>query len=418
MGVYLITGGRPLEGVITIHGAKNSVLPILAAALSAGGEYTIENCPDISDVYSALRILEALGCKTRREGNRVTVDTTTADKQTIPEELMRTMRAAVIFLGALLTRFGEAELSQPGGCCLGERPIDLHLRGLEQMGVRCVCEGERLFCKAERLRGSTIALSFPSVGATENLLLAALGCPGETVICNAAREPEITDLIGFLRACGGEISGAGTSVLRVQGGKRLHGCTYRVMPDRMEAATYLSAAALTGGDITLKSVCPPHLEAVIHILRQSGCEIQENRTELRLRGKSLRGVSPIITAPYPAFPTDAQATVMAVMAVAQGVSIFEETIFSDRFRHVPGFCAMGAKIQATRRHAVVEGVKRLHGAEVEATDLRGGAALTVAALGAEGDSRITRVEHIERGYASFVETLQSCGGQISKKEGQ
>lgn len=418
MGVYVITGGRPLEGVITIQGAKNSVLPILAATLCAGGCYTIENCPDITDVRWALEILATLGCGVWRRGHRVELDTASADGYTIPRELMTKMRGAVIFLGALLTRFGQAELSQPGGCRLGERPIDLHLRGLGQMGFRWEFRGDQLFCKREALRESNIALPFPSVGATENLLLAALGCPGETTICNAAREPEIGDLIGFLQACGGEISGAGTSLLRVQGGKRLHGCTYRVMPDRMEAATYLSAAAITGGDLTLQRLCPDHLRAVTEVLARSGCRLREKKEELRIRGRARRAVSPIITAPYPAFPTDAQAPVMAVMTLAEGVSIFEEQIFSDRFRHVPALEAMGAKIHATRRHGVVEGVKGLHGARVAATDLRGGAAMALAALAAEGESRITGTEHMERGYASFVEKLQSCGGQIIREEGQ
>lgn len=412
MGAYRINGGRPLEGAVTIHGAKNSVLPILAATLVSGGQYTINNCPEISDVETALDILRALGCTARREGTRVYVDTVTAEAREIPEALMKKMRAAIIFLGALLARFGSAQLSAPGGCVLGQRPIDLHLLGLRLMGAECEYDGESLRCKGDLLRGCTVALPFPSVGATENLLLAALACEGEVTVCNAAREPEIGDLIGFLRACGAKIDGAGTSVLHIGGARPLHGTEYTVMPDRMEAATYLAAAAATRGRLVLQGAEPKHLRAVMETLERGGCQIARRPGEIIVRCDRLTAVSPIITAPYDGFPTDAQAPVMAAMATAEGVSVFEETIFSDRMRHVPALRAMGARIVATARHAVVTGVKRLHGAEAEATDLRGGAAMVIAALSAEGESRITKTEHMERGYASFVRALRACGAQI------
>lgn len=412
MGTYRIIGGRALEGAVTIHGAKNSVLPILAATLVSGGQYTIDNCPEISDVDTALDILRLLGCTAQRDGSRLRLDTGPAENREIPEELMKKMRAAILFLGALLARFGRAHLSAPGGCVLGERPIDLHLLGLRQMGADCETDGETLHCRANVLRGCTIALPFPSVGATENLIIAALGCEGEVTLCNAAKEPEISDLIGFLRACGADIAGEGTSVLHIGGKPELHGTEYSVMPDRMEAATYLAAAAATRGRLVLQGAEPAHLRAVIEILERGGCELVQRPGEIIVRCDRLTTVSPIITGPYDSFPTDAQAPVMAAMATAEGVSVFEETVFSDRLRHVDALRAMGARIHATERCAVVTGVRRLHGAAVEATDLRGGAAMVIAALCAEGESIITKTEHMERGYASFHQTLRACGAQI------
>lgn len=416
MGAYQISGGRPLRGVIRIHGAKNSMLPILAATLVSGETCVLHNCPQISDADVALLILQNLGCHVKREGETLTVNTYAADGTEIPAALMQKMRAAVIFLGALLTRFGRARLSHPGGCRLGERPIDLHLMGLRMLGISCAYEGEELLCMAQKPETATIALPFPSVGATENLLLTALSCKGETVLCNAAREPEIGDLIGFLTACGAEIEGSGTSVLRIHGGKPLHGAEYTIMPDRMEAATYLCAAAATRGALTLTEVEPSHLCAVTDVLLRGGCELRQSARELTLCCDKLHAVSPIRTAPYPAFPTDAQAPVMAAMATAEGVSVFEETVFSDRFRHVPALLQMGARITAGRRCAVVEGVPLLHGASVEATDLRGGAAMVIAALAAQGESSITKTEHTERGYAELVSSLRGCGAEISLTE--
>lgn len=416
MGAYQIRGGSPLRGVIPIHGAKNSLLPILAATLVTKGECVLHNCPRISDADVALAILRSLGCEARREGQTLIVNTYPACETEIPAVLMQKMRAAVIFLGALLARFGAARLTHPGGCRLGNRPIDLHLLGLRLMGAQCEYEGEELLCRAAKLRGATVALPFPSVGATENLILAALGCDGEVVLCNAAREPEIADLCGFLTACGARIEGAGTSVVRIRGGCALHGAEFTVMPDRMEAATYLCAAAATRGEITLTHTEPAHLRAVTDVLANGGCEITQYARQITLRCDTLRAVSPIRTAPYPGFPTDAQAPVMAAMATAQGVSVFEETIFSDRFRHVPALVRMGAKITATRRYAVVEGVGALHGACVEATDLRGGAAMVIAALAAHGSSTVLGSQHTERGYTALVQSLRDCGGQIIDTE--
>ena len=411
MGSYAIRGGAPLGGGLRIYGSKNSALPILAATILCPGPCVLENCPPISDVDTALEILRYLGAEACREGERVLVDTYSLCRGTIPVELMQRMRAAIIFLGPLLARFGQACLSQPGGCVLGQRPIDLHLMGLEHMGAHCQWEGELLCCRTDGLRGCTVALPYPSVGATENLLLAAIGCPEEVVICNGAREPEITDLIGFLRTCGAEIDDLG-SVLRIRGGKALRASPYRIMPDRMEAATYMTAVAATRGSVCLEGLCPQHLRAVTHVLQKGGCEIREDANSLTLSCRSMKSVGPIRTAPYDGFPTDAQAPVMALLATAKGASVMEETVFSDRFRHVPALQAMGARIYASRHYAIIDGVPRLHGARVCATDLRGGAALVVAALGAEGVSHISQTEHMERGYGNFVQRLQSLGAEI------
>ena len=412
MATYKIWGGRPLVGEIPIHGAKNSVLPILAASLLCKGRCILRNCPHISDVEAALEILRCLGCEAHWEGELLSVDSTHAEGTEIPITLMRRMRAAVVFLGPLLARFGCARIYQPGGCVLGERPIDYHLSGLRQMGVRCEYEGETLCCQTERLRGCVLTLPFPSVGATENLLLAAVGCAEEVVICNGAKEPEIADLIGFLRDCGAEIDDSGP-VLRVRGGRPLYGTVNSVVPDRMEAATYLMAGAITRGDVTLHGVRPEHLKAVTKLLRQGGCELTEERRTMRLRCDGMRAVGPIVTAPYDGFPTDAQAPMMALLTTARGASVMEETMFTHRFAHVPALQQMGAKIHATRRYAIVEGVERLRGACVEATDLRGGAAMVLAALSADGCSEIRKIEHMERGYTDMVSILQGLGADIT-----
>lgn len=417
MGTYRICGGTPLRGALRIHGAKNSVLPILAATLATGQTSVLHNCPEISDVEVAAKILRSLGCRVSRAGESLTVDASSADSCRIPTELMQKMRAGVLFLGALLSRFGEAEVSLPGGCRLGKRPIDLHLSGLARLGAQVHFEEERIVCTAKKLQGATIALAYPSVGATENLLLAALGCAGETVLCNAAREPEIADLAGFLRACGAKITTDGGSVWRVKGGEKLRGAEYRIMPDRMEAATYLFAAAATRGELTLLEAEETHLGAVLELLRRCGCEIRAAEKQISLRCERLIAPGAVKTAPYDGFPTDAQAPAMAALATAAGVTVFEETVFSSRFAHTRALCAMGADIRVGTRCAVVRGVEQLHGARVEATDLRGGAAAVIAALSAQGESIVEQTEHILRGYADFVPMLQSCGAKITTEEG-
>lgn len=417
MRAYQITGGVPLNGEIPIDGAKNAVLPIMAASVACGGTAVLHRCPRISDVENTIRILEYLGCRAERNGQTMCLNTYSADRSDIPGSMMQRLRAAILFLGALLARFGEAEVSHPGGCRLGDRPIDLHLMGLRHMGYVCEYRGEHLFCRAEALRGCTIALPFPSVGATENLILGALRCPEEVVVCNAAKEPEIVDMVHFLRKCGAQIAGEGTGVVRIRGGKRLHSAEHTVIPDRIEAATYLCAAAASGGRVLLRSVCPSHLAAVTAALQESGCRITHGADELTiLAPHRLQAVAPVRTAPYDGFPTDAQAPMMAAMAGARGTTVFEENLFSDRFRHVAELQRMGAHIHAAGRFAVVEGVEKLRGANVMATDLRGGAAMLVAALSAHGTSKLTNLAHIERGYASLLEKLRACGACIENTE--
>lgn len=412
MDSLLIRGGIPLHGTVRIHGAKNSVLPILAAAAAVGAPCRISNCPRISDVQTAVEILRFLGCQVTMAADTITVDAARLTESQIPPELMRRMRSSVLFLGPLLARSGMCRLTVPGGCVLGERPIDLHLSAIAQMGAEVEEQDGVICCTAKHLHGCTICLPTPSVGATENILLTAMGCNEIVTVCNAAREPEIVDLAQFLCAAGAEISGAGTGILRVRGGA-LHGCDFAVMPDRIETATYLSAAACAGGHIRAERCCPAHLQPVLEIYAAAGCEIAADGDTLEFSAPPrLQAVSPIKTAPYPAFPTDAQALCMASMAAATGISVFVETVFSSRYRHVPALCRMGADIRVGKQVAVVQGVAHLHGAQIEATDLRGGAGMVAAALGAAGQTQIYHLEHIARGYDSLVETLQSLGAEI------
>ena len=417
MSFLEITGRRPLFGSLTVQGAKNSVLPILAACVLADGESVIENCPALTDVDATLKILRVLGCRVRREGHTVAVDASAVGQGVIPERLMREMRSSVIFLGAMLARLGEAELSYPGGCELGPRPIDLHLDALRTMGAQIREEGGTLYCSAPKgLRGCTLSLPFPSVGATENAMLAACGGTGETVITGAAREPEIGDLATFLNAMGAHVTGAGTPVVTVRGAPGgLAPATYRVMGDRIAAATYLACVGAAGGEIELAGVVPEHLDTVLDVLRAAGCEIVTENDTIRLKSDGrLHAVPPIRTAPYPGFPTDAQAVVMAALAGGEGETVFEETIFQSRYRHVSELARMGADIRLAGRTAVVRGTP-LHASDVCSTDLRGGAALAVAALAARGTSRVCALRHIDRGYERMEEHLRRLGAKIERK---
>lgn len=417
MSQLLIEGGRRLQGQTAIQGAKNSVLPILAATLLTGSQVCLQGCPRLRDVEASIRILEALGCAARWEGDDLVVDTAGLCHSRVSDILMREMRSSAIFLGAILARCGQAELSYPGGCELGPRPIDLHLAGLRRMGAEIRECGGMLRCAAARLLGCEIVLGLPSVGATENLMLAACGAEGVTRICNAAREPEIVDLQDFLNACGACVSGAGTSTVTVTGGKPLHGCSYRVMPDRIVTATYLCAAAAAGGHIFLRNAQEPQLATVTAVLRAAGCRVcgGSEGLECRCEGR-LRAVSRVRTAPYPGFPTDAQAVLMAALLRSRGSTIFEENIFENRYRHVDELVRMGAAVQVSGRVAVVSGVEKLHGAAVRCTDLRGGAALCVAALAAEGETQVSDITHIDRGYEDIVRDLASLGGCIRRTE--
>ena len=413
MSYYEIQGGRPLYGTLAVHGAKNSVLPILAACLLVPGQCVLHNCPDLSDVSATLDILRLLGCRADREGDSVVIDASSLTRWNIPEHLMREMRSSVTFLGALLARLGEAELSYPGGCELGPRPIDLHLAALRALGAEILEEQGALVCRRGTLRGREICLAVPSVGATENAVLAACGCPGVTTIVGVAREPEIADLQGFLQAAGARVTGAGTSTIEVEGCADLHPVEYRVMGDRIAAATYLCGCAAAGGEVELTGVSPDTLTAVLACLEEAGCALHTGPDQIVLASRALlRGISPVRTAPYPGFPTDAQAILMAALAGGEGATLFVENIFDSRYRHVDELRRMGADIQVAGRAAMVSGVGRLHGAAVRSTDLRGGAALVVAGLGAEGITQVGELRHIRRGYQALDKNLSALGADI------
>ena len=417
MSVMYLRGGVPLEGELSVHGAKNSVLPILAACLLARGPVTLTNCPRLTDVTAALGILRQLGCRVEQEGHTIVVDPTGAAGNAISEEQMRTMRSSIIFLGPLLARTGEAHLTYPGGCELGPRPIDLHLDAIRAMGCEVV-EDRGIHCLG-RPTGGEVQLSLPSVGATENAMLCAVGATGPTTIANAAREPEIGDLQHFLNSLGADIRGAGSSTITVEGGRPLSGGEYAVMGDRIVAATLLSAAVAAGGRVRLKGVDWRHLATVLSVFHQAGCRVESKMefVELeRARGAPLKGVPTIRTAPYPGFPTDAQAPVMAALAASQGCTLFVETMFDSRYRHVQELLRMGADITTEGRVALVRGVEQLHGARVEAVDLRGGGALAAAALGAEGTTILSGLHHIDRGYEGLEEMLCALGARVERRE--
>ena len=414
MSYYVVQGGQTLRGSVPISGAKNSVLPILAATLLNGGRNVLHNCPDLRDVRSAIQILEHLGCKVSREGDTVTVDSTVVDRWDVPHELMREMRSSVIFLGPILARCGRARLSLPGGCDIGQRPIDLHLSALRKLGAVIREQGGDILCEASDLQGRDIILSFPSVGATENTLLTATACGGVTRIINAAREPEITDLQEFLRKAGALVLGGGESVITVSGSTPRRDVEHTILPDRIEAATFLCAAAACGGEVTLTGAEPEHVGTVIQCLRDAGCTVRSaGRTITLLAPKRLGRMPTVRTMPYPGFPTDSQAPLMAAACTAQGSALFIETIFENRFRHAAELQRMGADIRISGRTALVTG-RQLHGARVRSTDLRGGAALVVAALAAQGESRVEALTHIDRGYEHFAEKLTALGASIRR----
>ena len=416
MRYITIEGGTPLRGEVAVQGAKNSVLPILAATLLSGDVCRIEGCPHLSDVDSAADILRYLGCKVDWSDGDLLVDSRVLTRCDIPQTLMRRMRSSVIFLGAILARCGWAELSYPGGCELGPRPIDLHLGALRALGAEIRETGGELKCRGGRLLGSDVYLPMPSVGATENALLCACGADGVTTIYNAAREPEIVDLQNFINAMGGNVRGAGGSIITVEGKRALHGGTYRIIADRIVGATYLCAAACCGGEVRLRGVDPRPLSTVSGALSEAGCTVKSGEDDVFLQSDgSLRSIRPVRTAPYPGFPTDAQPVLMAALLKSEGSTVFVENIFENRYRHVDELARMGAEVRVAGRVAVVTGREHLHGARVKCTDLRAGAALVIAGLQAGGLTRISRIEHIDRGYERIEESLGALGAHVRRE---
>ncbi|MBP3691960.1 MAG: UDP-N-acetylglucosamine 1-carboxyvinyltransferase [Clostridia bacterium] len=411
MSKIIIKGGNRLCGRVAVHGAKNSVLPIMAATVICNGVNVIHNCPEISDVETSIKILTHLGCVCSRQGSTVTVDSTGVDKTDIPEALMREMRSSIVFFGSVATRCGCCKLSSPGGCELGPRPIDLHISSLRELGLDINEDGGYLCgrCKG-RICGKRITLSFPSVGATENIILTAATARGCTIICNAAREPEICDLQNFLNSAGADIRGAGSDTIIINGVDKLKGTEHTIIPDRIETATLLSAVAITGGRALITDVMPSHLSAVISVMREAGCEIRVNNNTILINAPLRLGRIPMLrTMCYPGFPTDAGPPILAMTTVAQGCSVFAENIFENRFRYVDELKRLGAKVNVQGKIAVIEGVRRLCGANVNATDLRGGAALAVAALAADGKTVIDKINYIDRGYQKIENSLAMLG---------
>lgn len=418
MSKLVIEGGRRLSGSIDIGGAKNSVLPILAATLLIKGVSVIKNCPRLSDVDVAIRILTYLGCVCKREEDTVTVDARFVGCDRIPDDLMREMRSSVMFLGAILARCGSAVISSPGGCELGPRPIDLHLKALRDLGYDIADKNGYIICtKSNRQAKSRVHLSFPSVGATENAILATvLGC-SRTVITGAAKEPEIVDLIDFLTAAGAKIYGGGTDTVEIIGVGELGSVEHRVIPDRIVAATYISAATVTQGEVELCKMNPTHLGAVINAFLEMGVSIRCYDDSIYVKADRRPRAIPLTkTLVYPGFPTDAGPLLVSALCVSEGCSVFVETIFENRFRYTDELIRLGANIRLQNKVAVIEGVEKLIGANVCSTDLRGGAAMVIAALGAEGRSEVNDIYHIERGYEDICRDLNYLGANIKRKD--
>jgi UDP-N-acetylglucosamine 1-carboxyvinyltransferase len=417
MEKLLIKGGRSLEGAVRVSGAKNAILPGLAAVLldKSGKESILGNVPRIRDVVLMVEILRSLGANVSWQGSYLTVNTSDLCNFAIPEQLMLEMRSTVFLMGALLARLGQVRISHPGGCAIGTRPIDLHLKGLAALGAQIREQNGFIYATCRRLSGTDIHLDYPSVGATENILLAAVYASGVTVINNAAKEPEIVDLQNMLNAMGARIRGAGTDQIRIQGVKELHSVEYAVIPDRIVAGTLMMAATATGGNVLLEGIVPEHLEAVTAKLREMGAQIREDNGRLRIKATERpRAVDTLRTLPFPGFPTDLQAPVMALLTRAEGTSVILENVFDSRFKHVNELRRMGAQITVDGRTAVVKGVPALTGATVTASDLRAGAALVLAGLVADGETVVEGLHHIERGYEGLERDLAQLGAEITR----
>jgi len=416
MNKLMINGGGQLAGNVRISGAKNAVLPILAATLLADGPATIENVPHLHDVTTTVELLGCMGVMVSiDEKLSVEVDCSTIENYTAPYHMVKTMRSSILVLGPLLARFGEAEVSLPGGCAIGSRPVDLHIKGLQDMGAEIEVSNGYIHAKASRLKGARLIMDIVTVTGTENLMMAAALAEGETVIENAAREPEVVDLANFINAMGGKISGAGTDTIIIQGVEKLNGTRYRVLPDRIETGTYLVAAAITGGKIMVKDTQPDLLDAVLDKLTEAGAKIEmgEDWISLDMEGRRPKSVN-LRTAPYPAFPTDMQAQFAALNTIAEGTATIIETVFENRYMHVQELKRMGADIEVEGNTAIIRGVDKLTAAPVMATDLRASASLIIAGLVAEGETEVQRIYHIDRGYENIEEKLALLGARIRR----
>ncbi len=415
MEKFIIVGGEKLEGDVEVDSAKNSYLPILAATILCKDNIILRKCPEFSDIANMILILEKLGLKAKRTQGDLYIDGSGANSGHIPTDLAKVMRASIVALGALLGRVGYARVAYPGGCAIGLRPIDLHLKGLKDLGVEISERHGYINCDGSRMKGGMVHLDFPSVGATQNLMLAAVLIKGKTTIINAAKEPEIIDLQNFVNAMGGKISGAGTSVITIEGVSELHGCDYTPIPDRIIAGTYLIAAAMTGGKVCVKGCIPQHFSSLSNKLQKSGCKIKVFRDKISLEsGGRLSSAEFVQTMPYPGFPTDLQAQILALQTICDGSCVVQENLFETRFKFVPELIKMGANIKVKGQTAYVTGVPRLLGAEVYSTDLRGGVALVLAGLCAEGYTTVSNLEYIDRGYVALEQSLTRLGANIRR----
>lgn len=414
MDKFIVQGEVQLTGKVRVSGAKNAVLPILAACLLCSGQTILHEVPLLRDVLMMQQMMAHLGVRFKREGDTLLVDTQHVIGGEIPDLLMREMRASVFLMGPLVARLGEVCLTYPGGCAIGPRPIDLHIKALERLGAKIEEKGGVIQARTDHFTGNDITFDFPSVGATENAIMAAALAKGITRLHNAAREPEILELQNFLNAMGAKISGAGSDMIEIEGVAHLHPIEYTIMPDRIEAGTMLIAGALTGGDILVEGAIARHLRSVLAKLQEVGAEIQIFSQAIRLKAKERHGVD-IKTLPFPGFPTDLQAPMLSLLTIAKGTSIISETIFENRFKQVDELCRMGAQIRVEGRTAIIRGVDKLAGARVSAPDLRAGSALVLAALAAEGFTEITQIYHIDRGYEQFEQKLQALGAKIVRQ---
>ena len=412
MSSYIIEGGKRLEGECYVSGSKNASLPIMAAAVLNKGISKLYNVPNIHDTKMMIEILKGLGCKVKKSGNKLVIDSSNVHKFEIPEGLMREMRSSVIFAGSIIGRYKKAIFSYPGGCDIGARPIDLHLKAFEKLGIKVQEEFGKIICEADKIIGAEINLDFPSVGATENIILTSVLGEGTTIIRNAAMEPEIEDLQNFLNRMGAKIEGAGTHVIKIKGVSKLKEVSYNIMPDRIEAGTLLCAAAITGGKIKLKKADGEHIKPVLDKLEEVGCKVETEKDTIYLEAPKKLKATDIRTMPYPGFPTDMQAIFGALLCVASGTSIITENIFENRFKYAQELQRMGAKIKIEGKTAIIKGARRLYSAKVKATDLRGGASLVLAGLVAKGTTQIEDIKYILRGYENLDEKLNSLGADI------